>query len=47
MEEKLGTGALLNLLKNGTVDLIVALTEGLVAGMGHFFEIKTFAPQCL
>lgn len=32
MEQKLGTGALLTMLKKGEVDLIVALTEGLVSG---------------
>jgi hypothetical protein len=32
VEQKLGTGALLTMLKKGEVELIVALTEGLVAG---------------
>lgn len=32
MEQKLGTGALLAMLKKDEVDLIVALTEGLVSG---------------
>lgn len=40
MEQKLGTGALLTMLKKGEVDLIVALTEGLVSGtLPHSHEI--------
>lgn len=32
MEQKLGTGAMITSAKKGEVDVIVALTEGLVAG---------------
>eukprot|EP01111_Echinosteliopsis_oligospora_P014400 TRINITY_DN5418_c0_g1_i1.p1 TRINITY_DN5418_c0_g1~~TRINITY_DN5418_c0_g1_i1.p1 ORF type:complete len:577 (+),score=123.80 TRINITY_DN5418_c0_g1_i1:80-1810(+) len=43
IEEKLGTGALIKLLKNEEVDVIVALTEGLVADIANKSDIRLIA----
>ena len=39
MEQKLGTGAMITSAKSGEVDVILALTEGLVAGTGPFLPL--------